>query len=260
MRRLLMFVLVAVLISGSTLPILADTPAKRDAAAVAYVQTSIAALGGDAGWQQVKDSVVQANLLPTKDSWVKPATLVWKTYGPEFRYETSRDSGTQVFVSGFGKPAVSQGDKILPLAYHVAECAPAYHLPAALLSRELADQTFSIIDAGDGTLSGEPVHTVHISSSASDLEAAATLQTWYLDQITGLPLRVEYRLPDASDMASFTDAAFDFADYRKVNDLLIPFSLTHDESGSPLEVIAVTAADFNTGLDPSEFDLLGGGQ
>jgi hypothetical protein len=259
MRRAFLLILVFLFCLSSP-DFMSAANAQKDAVAVANVEAAMAAMGGDAGWAAIKDSVITGTITPTKDSWVKPATFVWKTSGTEFRYETTRDSETQIFASGHGKPAVSSKGKVKALFYHMGQGSPPFHFPAVVLSTKLADASYSLIDAGQKNISDKNAFAVQTSSNFSDQVSAITLQTWYIEASTGLPLRVEYRLPEATSITDWQEAATEFSDYKEVGGLLVPFSMTYYLDGVALETISVNAVDFNVGLDPSEFDLLGGGK
>jgi len=235
------------------------TPVKN-ATALAEIEAAITAMGGDAAVLQISDSVITGTITPTTGSWLKPATFVWKTSGAEFRYEIQRDSGNQIFVSGYGKPAVSRNGKVTPLFYHMAQAARPFALPAIVLLASLTDPEESLVDAGQMLVSGKAASAVRISSTEPDPVAAITLQTWYFDAATSLPLRVEYRLPGATDVTHWANAALDFADFRKAGLVTVPFDVTYSEEGVALETFSVATVDFNVGVSPSEFDLSGGGK
>ena len=242
----------------------ASNAARKDPSAIAIVEAAITAMGGDAAVLQIKDSVVTGTIAPAaKGSWVQPASFTWKTLGPEFRYETQRDKGTQIYVSGHGQPAVSNNGKVKRLFAHVLDSSAPFHLPFLVLMPTVTDPAYSLIDSGSKTLSGKAAFTAQISYTTSDTAKAdvvssVTQQTWYVDQASGSLLRVEYRIPEATNMDYWTDAAMEFSDFRNVNGLVVPFSMTYYEAGVALATVSINAVTFNVGLDPSEFDLPGG--
>jgi hypothetical protein len=260
MHRAVILIFGLLILSSSLTPAFAGKAVTKDAVAVTNVEFAIAAMGGDAAVLAVKDSVITGTSAPGKGGRAKPASFVWKTYGTEFRYETKTAGGTQIFVSGFGKPAVSKNNSVSALYYHVAASAPPFQIPAIVLATRMTGGGFSLTDSGAAKLGEQPVVLVQTSENLSASVSKATQQTWYLDATTGLPLRVDYRVPVATDMSQWIDAAVEFADYRKVGDLTVPFSMTQYEAGLAMQVFTIGTVDFNVGLDPSEFDLLGGGK
>lgn len=238
----------------------ASSGARRDPSAIAVIQAAIAAMGGDAAVQGIKDSVVTGTIAPTNGSLTRPASFTWKTLGTEFRYETTRELNRHIFVSGHGKPAVSRNGHVRPVFYHVAEGCPSFHLAALMLSGKLADPSYSLLDAGQRSISGKTAVAVQTHANDSDPIATLTLQTWYFDATTALPLRVEYRVPEGTNALDLMNSAMEFADYRQTGIMAVPQSMTYSEEGVPLQVFSISTVDFNVGLDPSEFDLQGGVQ
>ena len=90
--------------------------------------------------------------------------------------------------------------------------------------------------------------------------ANITTQTWYVDENSGLPLRVDYRLPELNSINAWVDLAAEFSDYRPVAGLLVPFTIRCTETGAVPRTVTITSIDFNVGVDPTEFDLSGGAQ
>jgi len=232
---------------------------QRDASAITTVQNAIAAMGGS-GWSRVTDSVTTGQMTPAQGSPVQPASFVYKTLGGEVRYDTTGDSWTHVFASGHGKPAGSQSGNVRALPYHVIFGQSPLHLPALVLTTALADSNYSLIDKGTTQIQGKAALVVQSSYSATQQVAAITLQTWYFDASTGLPLRVESRFPDTNNMGSWTDAATDFSNFSQVGNLVVPLTMNNSEAGISVAVVSVSNVQFNVGLDPSQFDLLGGGK
>lgn len=258
MRRYFTWFSALILFSGSVLPLEASSAARKDASAVAVVQAAITAMGGDAAVMQVKDSVVTGTISPVKDSPVKPASFTWKTLGPEFRYETRREANSYVFVSGHGKPAVSRNGQVKRVFYHAARGCPPVHLAALVLSGQLADPNYSLIDAGQSVIYGKATLKVETKPNEADQIVPLTLQTWYFDATTGLPVRVEYQIPEATNAADLTNASMDFVDFRQDGGMAVPQSILYSEGGVPLQFYAISTVTFNVGIDPSEFDLQGG--
>ena len=71
---------------------------------------------------------------------------------------------------------------------------------------------------------------------------------------------MEYRAPQDTNMASWVDIAMEFGDFRQINGVLVPFAITTYEDGIAVSLLSVDSVQFNVGVAPSEFDLLGGGQ
>ena len=93
------------------------------------------------------------------------------------------------------------------------------------------------------------------------------VQDWYLDSATGLPARVEYRVPDERDAARYTTLILSYSDYRQIQGALFPWLLQMKVKpismpGANLEIGGATTYRVTTlttdGVSDSEFDLPGG--
>jgi hypothetical protein len=145
------------------------------------------------------------------------------------------------------------------LFYHVIYGSLPFHIPSKLVSSQISDPKISISYSGLGVAQGKSALLVQVNPATSDAaEAAVRRQLWYFDTGTGLPLRVEYRIPDTTDMNAWGNAAIEFSNFKNVGGVLIPFSMTFYQEGIALSGMAIGTVDFNVGLSPSEFDLLGG--
>jgi len=134
-----------------------------------------------------------------------------------------------------------------------------FHLPAVLLLRELNDSTYSITWQGTVTLGGVTAARIRISLDTDSVASLVTPQDWYFDSSTGLPLRVEHRLPDNLRPEIFTAAAEEFSDFRAVARVAVPFRMVSYGDGEQIAVIMVSSVDFNSGIPPGSFDLPTGG-
>ncbi len=156
------------------------TPVKN-ATALAEIEAAITAMGGDAAAIQISDSVVTGTITPTTGSWVKPATFIWKTSGPEFRYEIRRDSASQIFASGHGRPAVSNNGIVKPLFHHMLYGAQPFQLAPVVLLWKTSDSTCSLTNAGTVTVSGRAAFKVQVNLGADSKVWAVSQQVWYCE-------------------------------------------------------------------------------
>jgi hypothetical protein len=260
LRRVLPVLLLLCSVSSLKLSAQSASSVQKDVAAVDAVEGAIQALGGSDAVLAIKDSVITGTLTPTKGSWMQPGTFVWKTSGQEFRYEVQVSSNTQIFASGHGHPAVSKKSGVKPLFYHMVYGVLPFHVPALVLLSKVTDPDTALASAGPGAALGKVAATVQANTGTDKATSTITQQLWYLDTGSGLPLRVEYRMPQDTNMALWVEVAMEFGDFRQVNGVLVPFAITTYEDGLAVSVLSLSSAQFNVGLAQSEFDLLGGGQ
>ena len=237
---------------------------QRDTQAVSALHQAINALGGQAAIASLQNSAAIGTITPASaTSPVQAGKFKWeddfsgKTY--EFRYELQVGSATRVFVSGHGTPAFNNGTKLFPLPPHVSYAQPPFHLPAVMLSRELNDPNCSFSFVGVAPLNG--VSAIHIRSQVNTgpIETVLSVHDWYFDAVRGLPLRVEYLTPSNSNMTDNKLAAADFSNYKTVNGVGVPFTITASEDGHVVSIATVVSISFNNGIAPADFDLTTGG-
>lgn len=232
---------------------------QRDADALAAIQRAVLAMGG-AAIQQVQDSVFQGTLGAVEGSSMTSGDFTWKNSGTEFRYENPGRSGRGTLVSGRGRPGIVGPSGTTRLNAHMAEANLPAHLAPLVLLKTLADVRHRLIFVGNEALNGAAVIHVRSSLEADEVSAATTVRDWFFDAATGLPVRVEYRLPANSNALEHMPAAVELSDFRFVSGIAVPFQITVYHNGQRLGVARISSVVFNTGISPSDFDLAGGGR
>jgi len=223
------------------------------------MEKALAALGGEAVASQVTDSVTAGVLDAAPDSKAQSRTFVWKVAGEEFRREVQDGSGLTVFVSGHGKAESARPDKSRRVFHHVVQASPPLHLPALVLLRQLANADYSFTVAGTAAVQGRPAAVVRSVLGSNEVSRAVTPQVWFFDLETGLPLRVEYRVPDNLNALDTAEASVEFGDYRSLQGMLVPFRMVVTQGKSGAWTVTVQSVAFNTGISPTEFDAVDGG-
>ncbi|PYU28563.1 MAG: hypothetical protein DMG32_02285 [Acidobacteria bacterium] len=237
----------------------AQRPPQRDPQALLIIQKSLAAMGGAAAAAGVTDTDITGSLKPSSGSFVEAGTFRWQTAGSEFRYEKRAGSSIQVLVSGHGHPANIRNGTVTPLSLHTALANPPLHLPALILADVLANQGYSVTLLGKTTVNGVAAIKVHISLDTDLVRALVTPQDWYFNATTGLPSRVEHRLPDNAHPQTYANGAEEFSNFQLISGVLVPFTIVAYEEGVQVAGATVNSIKFNQGINPSEFDAPQGG-
>ncbi len=242
-------------------PATADPPEpSRDATDVAVVESAVAALGGRGVLSQVSDSVTTGDIQPKERNPFGSRSFVWKTVGDEFRYEFQSARGLQVYTSGHGRPAVLKEDgRVRQIFAHMAMANPPLHLPGVVLLRELMDPSYSITLEDVGLVGGTAAACVRTRSERHVVARTLTPQVWCFDLVTGLPLRVGYRIAQNLNASRSREGSAEFSDFRSVNGILVPFRIDADEGPQQKSLITVKSVAFDTGVNPAEFDAPTGG-
>jgi hypothetical protein len=247
-----------VLMQASLLPFLlqAQQPPLRDPSAIATVQMAIQAMGGQAAVAQIKDSVAQGHTQPVAGGWVSQAgDFVWKNADSEFRYESVSPSGRSVWLSGHGHPKVQSPGGIETLPPHTSTADFPSYLPALVLVNRLGDPRYQFTVLAPAQSAGGPAIGVRTLLNDDPITSRLTMQDWYFDSNTLLPIRVEYNIPEHANAAAMHPAAEEFSDYQVVSGILVPFKIVFSFDGHQMAVNTVSTTAFNTGINPSDFDL-----
>lgn len=241
-----------------------EAPPIKQAAAVATAKQAIAAMGGESLIASVHSIEADGSISISIGSAMRAGTFAWKDQvtgsGFEFRQEVTIDGNTTVFASGHGKPA-NRGPKgkLRHLAQHIAYAAPPFHLPAILLESELADKdrSFHLLDAT--TINGHPAVHIQTLVETGPVEKALSVHDWYFDATSGLPVRVEYRVPDSLDASRYEPASADYTDYRSMDGITTPLSISATQAGAPIAIVSISNIQWKAPLNPNDFDLAEGG-
>src|ERR1700722_4083084 len=194
-----------------------NQPPVRDDHALKIVQTAINNMGAANSASAIRDCV----LTGTSESDFaldSRREFTWTIAGDEFRYEVSGAKGTGFFISGHGTPSNTFNGKVTRINYHVARANLPYHLPGLLLSRELANPNYAVKYVGAAIVAGRRAAQVHLGDGSDKLASLVSPQDWYFDLGSGLPLRVEFRIPPNENAAAFIKGTYDFSDFRLVKD------------------------------------------
>jgi len=238
-----------------------DSQPKRDATAVGWVQLAINTMGGASAVGGIQDCVATGYLTPAAGNPQPAGAFKWKNSGSQFRYENPSNNGaTSVFVSGSGAPALIQGDgSIKRLRSHMAKAPIAPHLVALVLLRVLNDQQISLASPEAAMVGGRASVRVHVWNGTNEAKRAMSDQVWYFDAATGLPLRLEYKVPENDNLLVTTDTAVDFTDFRSVSGVVVPFQFTFYAAGAAYSSGKLDSVSFNTGISPDQFAAPAGG-
>jgi hypothetical protein len=224
----------------------------RDAQAVAVVQTALTAMGGTAVISQVQNSVVQGTSVDQPIQQNISQSFTWTYAGQNFRDENDATYGSHVLVSNSGSPQdFHDGAWNVVPAVLVRTNLP-YHIPALVLSAELSNPGYTFVLVGATTLNSN--NAIHIQTcDNSDLTGQLyTLQDWYFDPVSGLPLAVQFGIPVSQNPQDSLHQTMSFANYQAINGMLVPFQLNITMNQLSF-VVTVSSAVFNANVAPSIF-------
>lgn len=247
------------------LPLLApaspqQTIPQRDPAAVVAVQQAVTALGGFTAAGLILDARVTGTIAPASGSSLPAGSFVWEDAPPEFRYTLQTPTEARVFASGHGQPVFEKNGVVHALFPHMATASLPFHLPAVVLAHQLRNVNCSVKLIGNTTVASNPAIHVRMSVDTDPVSAQVTPEDWYFNSVTGLPLRVEYRLPENRRADDFSVETEEFSNFQAVSGLQIPYLITIYRDEVLQGAATINSVAFNVGLSSSEFDLLPGVQ
>ena len=231
---------------------------ERDPQAISVIQQSIISMGGAKVIAQVQTVIAQGSIEAFPGTAGPTGSVViedqFSTQVHEFRDSFRSGSLTQDFTSGHGSPGVVSNGHGKRFSQHMANFRLPVHLPMLILAAALANPNCNITLAGQTTVSGQRAVQVHLHVDTDVLQQTLSIQDWYFDPTTGLPLRVEYRLPDASNTLFFVNATSDFSDFRPVQGILFPFQTLSYQDGKPKNVLLISSVALNQSIVSTDFD------
>jgi hypothetical protein len=236
---------------------------KRDPQAIAILTQAITAMGGPSAVAQIQSVIAQGSIIPAPGTNAPSGSFIWEdqfaAQGHEFKATFQSGSLTQIFVSGHGSPGLVSNGKIRSLAPYVASTTLPFHIPAVVLASMLANTNCNIEFVGLTTLNDQTAIQIHLHIDTDLLHQTSSVQDWYFDKNTSLPLRVEYRVLDTHLSFKYATIDADYSDYRAAQGSVIPFRIATTEDGTPRNIVTLTAVSINPPVSTSDFDLSTGG-
>lgn len=227
----------------------------RDPDAVLAIRQAIMAMGGEGTVALIRDAVTQGEF---EEEWAGSTikcTFIWKNAGKEFRYETTRNGETQVFVSDGGNPRVRAGGNTTRLNGHTT----MYHIPPHLAAWALLDRLragrMSVALLEPTSASGKQVIRVLVHEKGDAVVEKISNQVWSFDATTGLPLQVEYELPDDTNANRTVSVRDEFSDFRNISGVVVPFRIVSRVGMTRPKTIRITAVTLNAGIGANDFRL-----
>ncbi len=238
----------------------AATASTSDAFAVTLAQQSVAALTGGSS---VTDVTLNANVTSILGSDDESGTATLKAKGiAESRVDLSLDtSGSRSDVRNVSSSSPSgawekNGGNPTSYAGHNCWTDAAWFFPALSSLTQTANANFIFKYIGQEQHGG--VNSQHIQvfrlSSQSNIQRLSQMDFW-LDAVSNLPLGVGFALHPDDDMGTSIPVEINFANYRAVSGIQVPFHVQRMLDGGVILDATVTSATLNTGIPDSLFTL-----
>jgi hypothetical protein len=214
---------------------------KREAAAIALVNRALQASGGESAVSAMAYSRTSGTF--DSDGQIAAGPFTWEVSGNDFRYDNPNGSGRSISANSHGVSTHSDGKHTEELPGHITMGILPLHLPLLVLSRQIIDSRYSISLVNEA--SDQPTIHIHSSRDTNAATECITSQDWFFESRTGMPIRLEYRLPDHSDASVTVPASVELLDYRIEQGVLLPHTIVSYVNGQKQATVHITAFELN---------------
>ncbi len=258
---ILTFVVCAPL-AGQQTPPTSPPQAQRDPQAIAVVTHALTAAGGASAIAAVQDFTATGNITYYWADEEVGGTVKVKHRGiTKFRLDASLAGGTRAVVARDGTGFVRKtdgGEMILgrPLAVNLGSTT----FPIMRLSAALQDASTSLTYLGPVTHNGQQVYEVKArmtyspSDDSSGRLGELTEKEFFIDVNSLQVICVRDMAYLRDNFSVGIQHEVQFADFRQINGLAVPFSVTETINGQRTMAIQLNAITFNTNLTDSDFE------
>jgi hypothetical protein len=204
-----------------------------DPQAVAVVQAAITALGG-------------ATAIGQPQSWTLQATLQGPFVNNTVNYTLGLDSPNTYTSTQSGSQRTVR--RLMQSLFVPVLVGP-------VLFFESQTSQFIMRSVGATSINSTPVNVVSFSVKSAP---SITSQTWWFDDKTGLPIRVDFQLPAEIGSRMSYEGVIDFFDYRVIGGIAYPFRIAMPLGARPPEIVTIQSVATSTTLSVSYHDASSG--
>jgi hypothetical protein len=238
------------------------TTSERDQAALATLSRAVTAMGLTASTNQMTIRLT-GSVSPMPSSETPPGTftsvveLTNDGYQVRNEFQYASDGKQTVFVGGRSGAAFAFGRRVINMSGHVTMVTAPSQMPVFELIRALTKSQYSVIQAAPRQIGGVAAVHIKISDETDFISKGVTLQDWYFDPTSGLPLRWEFLVPDTFDATarSVSSGAREFSNYQSLNNMILPLQSIYFRDGHAISSTTIRSAELNVQISDSIFDL-----
>jgi hypothetical protein len=235
----------------------AVAPISHDPQALAFLQGSVRAMGGNVP----SDSVAMGNITVVAGSQTSTGTIRILTRGTD---QTSEQiilpQSTQTVTYSNGMAAEMNDGKTLNLSAELMTASQSSCFPLPFLAGALnnSDEALSLV--GQETLDGRQVQHLHLSNTFASKPALqplaefTTMDLW-IDATSNLPVRISTVLRNGRGSAPRIPLDVYFSNYQTISGVAYPFTIQKSLNGTPWTTITISNVSLNTGLTDSSFSI-----
>lgn len=259
-------VVLAVLICSLPTSSQTSTTAQGDPQAVATLQKAFTAMGGQVVGIPTSQLFSGTETRYSNDASTTSYSIQVEVLGADkFRWITNGPEGsvTTIIAGATGQTQSVSGAQTVP-AYAVFGNTIA-NVPLLALSRWIGIASLQVQSLGQEVIGGQSLNHLVISGlTGGGIRSHETAQSQddrcelYVDPATSLPMRLRFyqRVQNAfvpHYLSSFVPIDVAFSDYRTVNGVTLPFTLTRYLNDQKISVIQIRSIQLNVALNSQDF-------
>jgi hypothetical protein len=233
-------------------------PVVRDPNAVAAVNAALLALGSEATFANIHDVKMNGSCsFSAEDDGAgseNSSQFSWIVADKEFRYESVSATGSDITISGHGKPTHTHNGTVEPISMFSANAMLPYQLPGLVLARELNDAKYQMKYLGIRQLSANQVFVIEIALAGPERPVAGSAQTWFFSATTAEPIAVDYLMPSETSPRVRIRIRTTFASYQAQAGVSFPSNVGVETEHAGSGLCAVNQIQINTSPASSIFD------
>jgi hypothetical protein len=222
---------------------------------------SLSAMGGPQA-TAVKDFTATGNITYYWAGKEETGSVTVRGKGlDELRFDSVLANGTRSWaVHGGSGSLLDSTGKSTPMSFHNAIALGSLTFPFARLQALSIDTSASLSYGGTSSVANQSFEhiRVHKSLFAKDPDGSGNRlmdAEFYFDPTTHLLAGIHDQTHPVHSMTVDVPHAVYFGDYRSVNGLLVPFSVSEYVGGQHVWSVQLTEINFNTGLSDTDFQL-----
>jgi hypothetical protein len=233
------------------------TPVQRDSQALALLQGSVRAMGGNVP----SDSVATGNVTIVAGSQTSTGTIRILTRGTNQSSEQislPQSTYTVTYSGRLADETINSSTASIPFERTVTSQSVCFPLP--FLAAALADADDSIQYVALETLGQESLQHIRIQNTFASHPTLqqfadfAVFDVW-LDSSTSLPQRISFVRRNGSGAVPRIPFDAYFSNYKTTSGAAYPTQINLSLNGTPWTTITINSVAFNTGLTDSNFSI-----
>ena len=246
-----------------SIPVAAQQPPQPDPQAVAILTQCLNAAGGAQAFAAVRDFSASGTITYYWAGKEVQGNVKVRGRGTgQFRLDATLPEGVRSWVVSDGAGSLKEASgNIGRIPYHNAVDFGSLTFPLSHILAALNDPSMSISYLGVVTKSGREFHQIRVRQTFSEgadpggILTKLNTKDFFIDAASFQVSRTLDMIHPEKDSTQDHPHEMEFSDYRPVNGLFVPFSITEKIGGQRTWTIQLSAISFNPGLTDADFKL-----